>query len=56
MEEIFTNVFIEGDKLYTKNLIRGERVYGEKLVDFKGKELRELNADIKTCSRHNERV
>ena len=43
MEEIFTNVFIDGDKLYTKNLIRGERVYGEKLVDFKGKELREWN-------------
>ena len=43
MEEIFTNVFIDGDKLYTKNLIRGERVYGEKLIDFKGKELREWN-------------
>lgn len=43
MEEIFTNVFIDGDKLYTKNLIKGERVYGEKLIDFKGKELREWN-------------
>jgi len=43
MEEIFNNVFIDGDKLYTKNLIRGERVYGEKLIDFKGKELREWN-------------
>ena len=43
MEEIFTNVFIDGDKLYTKNLIKGERVYGEKLVDFKGNELREWN-------------
>lgn len=43
MEELFTNVFIEGNKLYTKNLIRGSKVYGEKLVDFKGKELREWN-------------
>ena len=43
MEEIFTNVFIDGDKLFTKNLIKGERVYGEKLVDFKGNELREWN-------------
>jgi fibrillarin-like pre-rRNA processing protein len=43
MEEIFTNIFIDSDKLYTKNLISGERVYGEKLIDYKGKELREWN-------------
>ncbi|KYC52927.1 MAG: Fibrillarin-like rRNA/tRNA 2'-O-methyltransferase [Candidatus Methanofastidiosum methylothiophilum] len=43
MEEIFNNVFIDGDKLYTKNLISGEKVYGEKLIDYKGKELREWN-------------
>ncbi|MCC7573398.1 MAG: fibrillarin-like rRNA/tRNA 2'-O-methyltransferase [Candidatus Methanofastidiosum sp.] len=43
MEEIFTNVFVDSDKLFTKNLKKGEKVYGEKLVDFKGKELREWN-------------
>jgi len=43
MKEIFNNVFIDGDKLFTKNLIKGEKVYGEKLVDLKGKELREWN-------------
>ncbi len=41
----FYNVFISGPtgkmKLYTKNLDKGNRIYGEKLVSYKGKEYRE---------------
>ncbi|KKN13735.1 hypothetical protein LCGC14_1003360 [marine sediment metagenome] len=41
----FQNVFISGPpgklKLYTKNLISGKRVYGERLLNFNGVEYRE---------------
>ncbi|MFX0105690.1 MAG: fibrillarin-like rRNA/tRNA 2'-O-methyltransferase [Candidatus Hodarchaeota archaeon] len=41
----FYNVFISGPqeklKLYTKNLVLGNRVYGEKLIEYKGIEYRE---------------
>jgi len=41
----YTNVFISGPqerlRLYTKNLIEGKRVYGEKLISHKGIEYRE---------------
>ncbi|MFW9828828.1 MAG: fibrillarin-like rRNA/tRNA 2'-O-methyltransferase [Candidatus Thorarchaeota archaeon] len=41
----FYNVFISGPqeklKLYTRNLDLGKRVYGEKLINFKGLEYRE---------------
>ncbi|MFX1405488.1 MAG: fibrillarin-like rRNA/tRNA 2'-O-methyltransferase [Promethearchaeota archaeon] len=41
----YRNVFISGSqeklKLYTKNLTPGKRVYGEKLVSFRGEEYRE---------------
>jgi len=41
----FSNVYISGllqnPKLYTKNLIPGNRVYGERLITFKGEEYRE---------------
>jgi len=41
----FSNVFISGLqerlKLYTKNLVEGNRVYGEKLISYKGIEYRE---------------
>ena len=41
----FQNVFISGPpgklKLYTKNLIFGKRVYGERLLNFNGVEYRE---------------
>ncbi len=41
----FSNVYISGPqerlKLYTMNLLEGKRVYGEKLVNFKGIEYRE---------------
>jgi len=32
MKEIFEGVFVEGKRLYTKNLNRGQRVYGERLI------------------------
>ena len=32
MNEIFSGVFREGKKLYTINAVKGERVYGEKLL------------------------
>lgn len=35
MKEIFQSVFMEGNRLYTKNLVPGEKVYGEKLVNDK---------------------
>ena len=35
MKEIFPAVFMEGNKIYTKNLVPGEKVYGEKLVNDK---------------------
>ena len=41
----YSNVFISGPqerlRLYTKNLIEGKRVYGEKLINYKGIEYRE---------------
>lgn len=43
MEEIFHNVFLDNGMLYTKNLVPGQRVYGEKLVMTARGELREWN-------------
>lgn len=41
----FSNVFISGPRekltLYTKNLDQGYKVYGEKLIEYKGEEYRE---------------
>ena len=41
----FSNVFISGPqerlRLYTTNLLEGKRVYGEKLINYKGIEYRE---------------
>jgi len=41
----YSNVYISGSpqnlKLYSKNLVPGNKVYGEKLVSFKGEEYRE---------------
>ena len=41
----FSNVYISGTpqnlKLYTKNLVPGQKVYGENLLSFKGEEFRE---------------
>jgi fibrillarin-like pre-rRNA processing protein len=35
MKEIFHNVFRDGNQLYTRNLVPGKRVYGEKLAGDK---------------------
>ena len=35
MNEIFDGVFRDGRNLYTKNLVPGKRVYGEKIVGDK---------------------
>ncbi|MCD6557552.1 MAG: fibrillarin-like rRNA/tRNA 2'-O-methyltransferase [Candidatus Aenigmarchaeota archaeon] len=41
MKEIFNGIFRSEKKLYTKNLVPGARVYGEKLVNLAGTEYRE---------------
>lgn len=43
MKEIKAGVFKRGNKLYTKNLIPGKRVYGEKLITIDNTEYREWN-------------
>ncbi len=40
MEELFEGVWRKNEKLYTENLVPGNRVYGEELVDFEEIELR----------------
>ncbi len=37
------NVFVRDKKIYTKNLVRGDRVYGEKILKIDGEEYREWN-------------
>jgi fibrillarin-like pre-rRNA processing protein len=44
MRELFVNVFTDGKFLCTKNLVLGEKVYGEKLVKEGGVEFRQWNA------------
>lgn len=41
MKQISSGIFKDENRLYTKNLILGKRVYGEKLVDVKDTQLRE---------------
>ena len=36
MEELFPNVFTQKGNIFTKNLIPGTKVYGEKLVTEEG--------------------
>ena len=59
MKEIFPGVFEQGSKLFTKNLVPGTRVYGERLVKENDVELRQwdffrskLGAAIKNGLRH----
>lgn len=40
MKEKFPGVFEEKKETYTVNMVRGKKVYGEKLVNFEGKEYR----------------
>ena len=41
----YSNVYMSGPphnlKLYSKNLVPGNKVYGEKLITYKGQEYRE---------------
>lgn len=41
MKKIFNGIFKKGKGLYTKNIVPGKRVYGEKLVKISGIEYRE---------------
>lgn len=41
MKQLFDGVFEENGNLYTKNLVPGKKVYGEKLVQSNGTEYRE---------------
>jgi len=41
LKQIFSGIFSGNGKLFTKNLVPGKRVYGEKLFSEKGKEFRE---------------
>lgn len=43
MKELQPGIFRENGKLYTKNTVRGEKVYGEKLLQRDGEEYREWN-------------
>ena len=43
MKEVFPGVFREGKSIFTRNLVPGSRVYGEKLVKGDGVEYREWN-------------
>jgi len=38
MNEEFSGVWTKGNSLYTRNLVEGEQVYGEKLSTFRGDE------------------
>jgi len=43
MKQVFRGIFRKGDFLYTKNLVPGKVVYGERLVNEAGIEYREWN-------------
>lgn len=43
MEEIFDDIFKKENKIYTKNLIKGQKVYGERIIIKNNIEYREWN-------------
>ncbi len=43
MKEIFPGVFVQGQGYYTKNIVKGFKVHGERLTEEKGIEYREWN-------------
>lgn len=43
MKQLFEGIYSEGKQIYTKNLIPGKKVYGEKLIKKEGTEYREWN-------------
>jgi len=45
MRKLFEGVFSDGKLIFTQNLVRGEKVYGERLVSEDGVEYRQWNAN-----------
>ncbi|HNV01206.1 MAG TPA: fibrillarin-like rRNA/tRNA 2'-O-methyltransferase [archaeon] len=43
MKELFDGIFSDSKSIYTKNLIKGKKVYGEKIINENGEEYREWN-------------
>ncbi|MFH1664205.1 MAG: fibrillarin-like rRNA/tRNA 2'-O-methyltransferase [archaeon] len=43
LNQVFDGIYSDGRKIFTENAVKGKKVYGEKLISFKGKELREWN-------------
>jgi len=43
LNQIFQGIYFDGKRIYTKNLVKGNKVYGEKLISFQGTEFREWN-------------
>ncbi len=43
LKQIFDGIYSDGRKNYTENLVKGKKVYGEKILKIKGKEFREWN-------------
>ncbi|MFA6064536.1 MAG: fibrillarin-like rRNA/tRNA 2'-O-methyltransferase [archaeon] len=41
MKEIFNGIFAEGKSIYTKNLLPGKKIYGERLLNIKDTQYRE---------------
>ena len=41
MEEVFEGIYKDNKRFFTNNLIKGRKVYGEKLITFNNLELRE---------------
>jgi len=44
MKQIFNGIYSDGKNIYTKNLLLGERVYGEKLIKENSAEYRQWDA------------
>jgi len=43
LKQIFDGIYSDGRKNYTENMVKGKKVYGERLLSVKGKEFREWN-------------
>ncbi len=43
LKQIFQGIYSDDRRIYTENMVKGKKVYGEKLISFKGTEFREWN-------------
>jgi len=50
MQPVFPGVFKFQNKWWTQNLVPGQKVYGEKLESFQGKEFRHWNPFKSKCA------